>query len=161
MNNAKEYINSELEFGLRSLVLISEFGECKLTFDKLMLLDYMLTNINDFDEEMDSLHPQSPYRFAKVMIKRKVLKDGINMCVKKNLIKIEYSSEGILYSSTVITERFLDYFESSYMCRLKRCSKRLKELYGDYSLKKLQNLMDDKVKKHGIEFYSSDQWERD
>ena len=153
MNSINNYINSELEYGLRAVILVSELSECDLSFEKLIIFDYILTNINDFDEMMESVHPQTPYRYAKLIVKRKAYKTGLNYCISKNLINVKYCSKGILYEASYITTKFLKHLESEYVKKLIKCSSRIKELYGTFSLDDLQQMIDEKVKENGIEFH--------
>lgn len=144
MNKLERYMDSEIEFGLRALILVSILDDCELSFDKLIIFDYMLTNINDFDTNFDSVHPNTSYRFAKVIIKRQVYKNGLNYCVIKNLIDIKYTSSGILYKATSLTAPFINLIETTYVEQLKRCAIRIGELYGNSKLNYLQQLIDKK-----------------
>lgn len=153
MNKLERYMDSEIEFGLRALILVSILDDCELSFDKLIIFDYMLTNINDFDTNFGSVHPNTSYRFAKVIIKRQVYKNGLNYCVIKNLIDIKYTSSGILYKATSLTSPFINLIETAYVEKLKRCAIRIGELYGNSKLNDLQQLINKKINEHGIGFH--------
>jgi len=152
MNSLERYIDSEIEYGLRALVLLSELKDYEISFEKLLVFDYMLTNIHDFDTMMDSIHPNTPYRLAKIIVKRQAYKDGLNYCATKNLIDIDYTSNGILYSATSLTDSFLNSMETPYVKKLKVCAIRIRELFGSATMDMLQQLIDEKVREHGIEF---------
>lgn len=152
MNKLERYMDSEIEYGLRALILVSIL-DCELSFDKLIIFDYMLTNINDFDNNFDSVHPNTSYRFAKVIINRQVYKNGLNYCVIKNLIDIKYTTSGILYKGTSLTAPFINLMETDYVVKLKRCAIRIGELYGNSILDDLQQLIEKKVNEYGIGFH--------
>lgn len=152
MQRFEHYLDSEIEYGLRALIIISIMDKCELSFEKILIFDYMMTDINDFDVTMESVHPKTSYRYAKLFVKRQVYKKGLTYCISKNLIDIQYTTEGIIYRKTSLTDIFLEYLEVPYVDKLKYCTYKINKLYGAVSLTDLQILIDKKVKEHGIEF---------
>lgn len=156
MNKLERYIDSEIEYGLRSLILVSVLGDCELSFEKLLVYDYMLTNFNDFDSTYESVNPDTSYRLAKLVVKRQAYKDGLNYCVIKNLIDINYTPKGILYTATSLTTTFIDHMNTPYVDKLKHCATKIRDVFGFTNLDDLQKMIDEKVREQGIAFRTSE-----
>ncbi len=152
MYRFEQFIDSEIEYGLRALIIVSVMDKCNLSFEKILIFDYMMTNINDFDNTMESVHPKTSYRFAKLVVKRQMYKDGINYCISKNLIDVDYTSNGIIFGNTSLTSQFLEYLEMPYVQKLIDCATRLNELYSSMTLEELQDMVNNKFEEQGIEF---------
>ena len=156
MNNLERYIDSEIEYGLRALILVSVLDDCELSFEKLLVYDYMLTNFNDFDSSYESVNPDTSYRLAKLLVKRQTYKGGLNYCVIKNLIDINYTPKGILYTATSLTTTFIDHMSTPYVNKLKRCASQILDVFGCTELDDLQRLIDEKIREHGVVFRASE-----
>lgn len=152
MNKLERYIDSEIEYGLRALILVSILSDYDLSFEKLLVYDYMLTNFNDFDSNFESVNPDTSYRLAKIIVKRQAYKDGLKYCVIKNLIDIDYTSKGILYNATSLTTPFIEYMDTPYVDKLKRCASHIRDVFGCVELEDLQKMIDDKMRENGIGF---------
>lgn len=152
MNNLEMYIDSEIEYGLRALILISELGDSDLSFEKLLIYDYMLTNYNDFDNSFESVNPDTSYRFSKLVVKRQAYKDGLNYCVIKNLIDINFTPKGVLYTTTSLTQIFISHMDTPYIDKLKQCANHIHDVFGCAKFEELQKIIEEKILKQGISF---------
>lgn len=152
MNN-KNILNSSLEFGLRVVVLLAEFENTALSLDQILEYDYLMTNSGEFDERYPSLHPETPYRYSRLLVKREAFKEGIEQMCKNGLINIEFTSEGICYQKNKFTGIFLNNLNSNYKCKLvQRANWIANEIHTDESktvIKELKN----RISRYGIEFY--------
>jgi hypothetical protein len=152
MSNLEMYIDSEIEYGLRALILISELDDIDLSFEKLLIYDYMLTNFKDFDNSFESVNPDTSYRFSKLVVKRQAYKDGLNYCVIKNLIDINFSPKGILYTKTSLTSIFISHMSTPYIDKLKQCANIIHDVFGSVGFEELQKLIENKILEQGISF---------
>lgn len=152
MNKLEMYIDSEIEYGLRALILISELDDIDLSFEKLLIYDYMLTNFKDFDNSFESVNPDTSYRFSKLVVKRQAYKDGLNYCVIKNLIDINFSPKGILYTKTALTSIFISHMNTPYIDKLKQCANIIHDVFGSVGFEELQKLIENKILEQGISF---------
>lgn len=111
--------NSPLEIALRLLIIIDNINE-PIDIDKLNIYDYLLVNSGDIPNAPQSLHPKLPMRNAQLYVKRKKTQTALNLLLSKELIGINFTEEGIMYQSTNLTSKFLEYFESPYFIQIKK-----------------------------------------
>lgn len=143
--------NTPLEVGLRCLILLVALEEpCDL--QRLIYYDYFLVHYGDIDDNYQSLHPDTPYRSGEVLIKRKIVSRGILLMCKKQLIDVEFNKKGIVYKTTELSNRFLSYFESNYVKKLKEYSQLVITNFSSYSDKDLRNYVSNNLERWGGEF---------
>ncbi|SHH48709.1 ABC-three component system middle component 2 [Clostridium intestinale] len=135
IDNYNLLLNSPLEIGLRSLIILSINTHKSFDIELLSYYDYYSTHLYDLDNSYESLHPLTPYRFGELITKQQILKAGLALMIKKNLITIELDYDGIKYKTTHNTITFLKYFNSNYFIKLKNnieiCSKLLNNIDKD------------------------------
>lgn len=146
-------INIKLEFGLRSLIILSKLGESGADIDRLLVYDYILTNSGEFNSELPSIHAETPYKYSKLLLKRDTLKDGINILIKYGLITLDYSKEGIIYKKNKFTQKFLDNIDSVYKEKLEIVAKWISREVHYKNITEIDYDLRERIKKYGIEFY--------
>lgn len=144
--------NTPIELGLRALIILNELSPELLDLNRLVIYDYLVTHTKDVDEEMESLHPSVPYRSGEIIIKRKVMQDGINLMYSRELLDIVYTKNGVFFKANDLSEFFINYFDSSYAREIKNYSQWLHEKFSHYSDKELNDYISDNVSKWGSEF---------
>lgn len=143
--------NSSIEIGLRSLFLLSRFKE-GLSIDKLIYLDYFLIHSGDVSKQQRSIHPKYPFRSTEIVIKRELLTNAIKLLVSRELIKLHFSTNGILYMITEVGCKALEYFESSYAKQIDEVSDWIYKTYSSYSEEQLSEVINANIQKWGSEF---------
>ncbi|EKP7339243.1 hypothetical protein P3888_001620 [Listeria monocytogenes] len=118
--NKNIILNSSLEVSLRILILLRNFSDEQLDIDDILLLDYYILHLNDFDIKLNSIHPSMPNRENEIFVRRESIQQGILLLESRDLIDTNFTPQGITYSSNKFTLLFTDYLESSYASRLKR-----------------------------------------
>lgn len=118
MLNKNEILNSSLETALRILMLLKSNSRDQLDVDEILFLDYFILHINDFNSNMQSIHPSIPNRENEIFIRRQAIQQAILLLESRRLIDINYTLTGIRYSSNDLTSSFVDYFESPYVEKL-------------------------------------------
>lgn len=150
MKNIKLY-NTPYEVGVRILILLDE---CKSTLDlqRIVIYDYLILHYGDVDKNYESLHPSNPFHATELVIKRELVKEGLNLICKKGLIDIEYSSEGFYYHINSMGEGLLEYFESKYFNQMKCFAKVVNKRFDKMVKEELNIYINDNIGKWKGEF---------
>ncbi|EAC3180743.1 hypothetical protein KQY60_000934 [Listeria monocytogenes] len=119
MMNKNDILNSSLEIALRILTLLRAVPDEQLDVDEILLLDYFVLHIHDFDSKLNSIHPSIPNRENEIFVRRQAVQQAIYLLESRQLLTTSYTSTGIRYSSNNLTISFVDYFESPYANKLK------------------------------------------
>ncbi|WP_461789420.1 ABC-three component system middle component 2 [Pedobacter sp.] len=143
--------NSSIEIGLRCLFLLSRFRE-GLSIDKLIYLDYFLIHSGDVSREQKSIHPKYPFRSTEIVIKRELLTNALKLLISRELVKLHFSTSGILYVITDIGSKALEYFESDYAKQINEVSDWIFKTYGTHSEIQLSEVIHANIQKWGSEF---------
>lgn len=146
-------MNSPMEFGLRAMILLAKIEGEGIDIDKLLIYDYLLTNSGEFNEEYPSLHVETPYKYSKLVVKREILKEGVNIFTKCGLIDIVLDERGIYYKKNIYTEAFLKNMTSKYKEKLEQIAE---WIISDIHFKngfKIEEEINKRILKYGIEFY--------
>ena len=72
--------------------------------------------------------------------------------ISKQLIDVEFTSKGIYYKATKLTNEFLKYLDSSYAMQLSSVAKWLLENFGGYNDVKLESYIKSNFDIWGGEF---------
>ncbi|WP_152550907.1 ABC-three component system middle component 2 [Exiguobacterium sp. NG55] len=111
--------NSSFELGLRALSILNEIYPRNIDLRRLLIYDYLIIHSSDIEGGPPSLHPSIPNRSNGILIRRKILQEGLNLMYSKNLITIIYDNSGISYKASKLTKPFLDLFKTTYLRKLK------------------------------------------
>ncbi len=106
INKSYTPFNSPIEYGLRCILILEAFYPTKLDLQDLVYYDYLLIHSADAGGP-ESVHPATPHRTTEITIKRDILEKSLFLMYSKNIINIEYSTEGILYSGNEETSPFI------------------------------------------------------
>ena len=110
-NEAHECLtfNSPLEAGIRSVgLLVASYPKC---FDIQQLVN-----------GPESLHPQIPLRSTELLVRRKLVENGLLLMMSRKLVVRQACSEGILYQAGEMAETFMLCLTSPYLLELKKRS---------------------------------------
>ncbi len=113
MIEGNHVFNSSLEAGVRAISFLDSYYPKVLDFENLMKIDYILVNSSDFDGP-DSLHPKTPNRKGELSSRREVVRAGIELMKRFNLIEIDLTHDGVFYKATENTEPYLELMKTKY-----------------------------------------------
>ena len=138
MNSYTPFHNS-VETGLRSLIALYEAAPSFLSFERLHHYDYISVHTADFSGP-ESLHTNFPDRAAEFLVRRDLIKEGLELLLAKGLIKLEFTKKGIMHTITDEGACFLHNVESPYIGDLKTRVKWVHQEFhkhSDIALKKI------------------------
>lgn len=143
MRNRKKYhpFNNEVEYGLRTLVLLLYLYPETYDLTQLVYLDYLLVHSGDFNDDLKSLHAPIPYRKEEIYIRRSLIENGINLFSSKGLIDIEFNLSGINYRATEEAQPFVDSLVEDYTTLLKERAEWIAGYFSKYRVEELSNLV--------------------
>jgi hypothetical protein len=144
--------NSPIEIGLRTLVMISNKSNIKYDLDRLVIFDYFILHASDLDCDRWNLHPSLPHRSSEIIIRRKLIQEGLDILVSKGLVDIIYDEEGLFYKSNEMTDIFINLLKSEYFLSLQSQCVWVINKCGGVSTNQLNNLVNEKIQLWGGEF---------
>jgi hypothetical protein len=113
-NKAPSPFNSPVETGLRAIVLLAAAYPDKCDLRRLVVYDYLMVHSDDAPGGPNSLHPRTPHRSGELLVRRKLIQEGLVLMMSRELAAVEYSNSGISFRATELTRGFLDYLQSDY-----------------------------------------------
>lgn len=110
--------NSPMEFGLRSLFIMSAAPTSHFDLQRLIYLDYLAVHSDDVEGGPVGLHAKIPYRSAEILVKRALIEKGVMGLVGKELVTVIFNDTGVNYQISELGLRFISLFQSEYALRL-------------------------------------------
>lgn len=150
--HSKSPFNTPIESGLRSLYLLNAIAPQQCDLQRLVYYDYLLVHSSDVPNGPQSLHPSTPHRSGELLVRRQIIANGLDLMFSRELIEKEFTSEGIFYKSTELTELFLKYLKSDYATALKKLAKWVATTFIDYSDVNLHKYITQNLGRWGAEF---------
>lgn len=111
MNNI---FNTELEISMRLLLVLSQSENKKLTFDSLVLADFIANYSKEFELSNRNLHGENNLNFAEFAKRRTLSQISIKSLVIENLINVSSTKDGFLYFITDRGKQFINSLSSDY-----------------------------------------------
>jgi hypothetical protein len=122
-------LNGPIEVGIRTLIMLSANFPAALDLNRLVLFDYILLHSADL-EGPESIHPAIPKRQGELGLKRFLIERSLQVPVRAQLVKIEATAEGLVYSATEEAEGFLASLTSGYAAKLSETARWVSETFG-------------------------------
>src|SRR5262249_30291298 len=127
-----QLFNSALETGMRAAVVLDvTFPRC---FDlaHLTWFDHLVVHTADIGGP-PSLHPDIPQRTGELLVRRKLVEEGLNLMRRLHLVDAQMTERGILYQAREETSAFVDSMRSVYAQKLKARATWLTDYLGRIS----------------------------
>lgn len=113
--------NSQLETGIRAVVVLESIRPMAVDMTELVLLDHLVVHTADIGGPA-SLHPDVPARKGELLVRRDLLKASIDLMRRCHLVDQVPADEGILYRASDEAATYVDLLESKYSAHLKDCA---------------------------------------
>ncbi|MEP7165204.1 MAG: ABC-three component system middle component 2 [Ferruginibacter sp.] len=151
INDHSHTFNSPLECGLRSMVILECAFPNVYDLQRLVFFDYLLVHSADAGGP-ESLHPPTPHRSGEVLVRRKIIEQGLNLFLSRRLIEKKYTEKGIVYNATEKTTPFLDNLRTKYSLSLKDRANWVIKSFNGFSDIELENFFKINLDRWGGEF---------
>lgn len=148
----EELINTPIECGVRSLVILQAIHPRRCDLKRLVTYDYFLSHSGDVEGGPLSLHAESPFRDGEILVRREIVQRGLTLIVAKGLVQQHFGSFGVEYEAASFAGAFLNYFESAYANKAKSIALWINDHFGSMSDLELDSFVTENLGKWGIEF---------
>ncbi len=132
--------NGPLEAGIRAVAVLGEAYPQSFDLQRLVAFDYLLVHTGDIGGPA-SLHPPAPLQSAELLIRRKLVEQGLLLMMTRELVQREVNSDGIRYRAGENAVPFLNALESVYLKALKQRARWLVETFADRPDQEFRNTM--------------------
>lgn len=144
--------NSPTESGLRVLHILVQLHPQAADLQTLVFLDHLLVHSGDVPGGPSSLHPATPARGTEVLVRRKVLQDGLLLYTQHGLVDVHRSPGGIEYAATESASPFLACLTADYSVSLRSRADWVVASFGSASPDSLRSFFDENLSRWGAEF---------
>lgn len=128
--------NSSIETGIRALVILDSVFPTNLDLQRIVEYDYLTVHTGDAGGP-SSIHAPLPLRTGELLVRRKIIEDGINLMMTRNLIIYYPSDDGLRYQSTDQAGAFLTSLNSEYILKLRNRANWVTHQFSNYTDKEL------------------------
>ncbi|WP_420132738.1 ABC-three component system middle component 2 [Rhodopseudomonas sp.] len=144
--------NTPIESGLRLLFALNQADGRSFDLQRLVSYDYLLVHSGDVADGPASLHPAVPYRGSELLVKRELVRIGLDAMFARELLDKSFDTTGISFRATKLTAPFLELLASSYAAALRLRAKWVVNRFATYSDAELERYMTENIGRWGAEF---------
>jgi hypothetical protein len=143
--------NSPLETGVRTLMLLVAAHPSGFDLDRLVQLDHLVVHIGDLGLG-ESLHPNTPRRATEMIVRRKVVQDGLLLMESRGLADRQATGDGVTYHASDAAAEFIGWLKSGYMRQLQRDAAALIRYLGQIGPKEFERQVAEHFERWSMEF---------
>lgn len=147
----QELFNSPLEAGVRSVILLSTAYPRAFDLKELTWLDHLVVHTGDISGP-ESLHPNVPHRDGELLVRRKLVEQGIVLMRKLHMIEAKYGSTGIVYAALEQAGPFVSLIRTEYGRALKARAIWLIGYFTERGEEHMHSVITKKIGRWAIEF---------
>jgi hypothetical protein len=143
--------NSVLETGVRSVVILNAAHPSSFDLLHLTWFDHLVVHTADVGGP-ESLHPDLPQRSGELLVRRRLVEDGVTMMRRLHLVEAVAVPEGIVYQASDEAASFVDLMRSSYARALVVRASWLAAHVCGLDQQSLEKMIAERVGKWDVEF---------
>jgi hypothetical protein len=143
--------NSSLETGLRTLIVLDALYPRACGLSELTWFDHLVVHTSDVDGP-ESLHPDLPSRGGELLVRRRLVDDGLRLLLNANLVALDDHEDGVRYVAGDEAPSFIDLMTTPYCDRLKNRATWLAERFGSISEEDLRAIIHERLGRWTLEF---------
>jgi hypothetical protein len=144
--------NSPLECGLRAVAVLLEAYPAKFDLQRLVYYDYLLVHSGDIEGGPPSIHPAVPHRSGEIVVRRKLVRQGLDFMMLKSLVCRDFAETGIVYYAGDDAAPFVDMLTTPYVQQLRERAIWLVSQLRDLSEVELSRFIQENWSRWGTEF---------
>lgn len=150
-DNSTLLFNSRLETGIRALIVLNAAYPLFFDLTRLTWLDHLVVHTGDIGGP-DSLHPNLPQRNGEILVRSRLIEEGLTLMRRLHLITTIANESGIAYQATDEAYPFVELMRTNYAIKLKTRATWLIENVCPRGEEALHKLIVDKLGRWNIEF---------
>jgi hypothetical protein len=143
--------NSPMETGVRATVVLDALYPRALDLARVTWLDHLVVHTADLGGP-PSLHPDIPQRTGELLVRRRLVEDGLNMMRRLHLIESQSTARGIVYLASDEATAFCDSLRSQYGRELRNRAEWLAEYLRGRTDEEIERLINEKIGLWSVEF---------
>ncbi len=143
--------NGPLETGVRATVILNAVHPRAYDLAHLVWLDHLVVHTGDIDGP-SSLHPDIPQRTGELLVRRRLVEDGLRLVRKLHLVDAVASGEGVSFVARDEAAPFVEAMRSTYAQTLRDRADWLAEKLCSLSNEQLRALIQRKIGRWAVEF---------
>lgn len=132
--------NGPLEAGIRAVSILGTAYPLSYDLQRIMAFDYLLVHTGDVGGP-ESLHPPNPIHSTELLVRRRLVEEALLLMMTRDLVRRDFTSEGIKYSAGENAATLLASLSSSYLRALKERAAWLVYEFGAYSDQRFRGVM--------------------
>lgn len=145
--------NSPFETGVRTVVILQAAAPYEFDLEQLTTLDHFVVHTGDLGGP-ESLHPPIRARWAELVVRRKLVQEGLTLMLLKGLARYHVSERGQYYSAGEEAATFIDHMQSDYAKRLNAAAHWLAAFVKPLDRTELRELARRQFERWAVEFQS-------
>jgi len=144
--------NSPVEAGLRALNVLVAAHPDAYDLQRLLVFDYFVVHSADLHGGPVSLHPATPQRSGEILVRRRLIEQGLLLYMSRGLVERRMEPEGIYFAATEGAAPFLDSLTAPYCDELRACADWVVGSFGPLDARELDALVSENLGRWGAEF---------
>lgn len=143
--------NSPLETGIRATVVLDSLYPKAFDLAHLTWFDHLVVHTQDIGGPA-SLHPDIPQRTGELLIRRRIVEDGLQLMRRLHLVDASTTPQGILYQAREEATAIIDSMRSTYARALKDRAKWLAHYLSSAPDGAVRDLIIERIGRWTVEF---------
>ncbi|QIA24998.1 ABC-three component system middle component 2 [Mesorhizobium sp. AA22] len=143
--------NSALETGTRAVVMLDAAFPRAFDLSHLVWLDHLVVHTADIGGP-ESLHPDIPQRTGELLVRRRLVENGLTLMRQLHLVDAQTGDDGIMYVAREEAAAFVDSLRTSYGKGLKSRAEWLANYVGQRSDNDLAEMISRRIGRWTVEF---------
>lgn len=145
--------NSPFETGVRTVVVLQAAAPREFDLEQLTTLDHLVVHTGDLGGP-DSLHPAVEARWAELIVRRKLVQEGITLMMLKGLVRYQEYSSGQYFAAGDEAATFVDHMKTDYAKKLRSAAEWLASYTEKLDRNQLRELAHRQFERWAVEFQS-------
>jgi hypothetical protein len=143
--------NGPLETGVRAVVVLDAAYPRSFDLARLTWCDHLVVHTGDIGGP-SSLHPDIPQRTGELLVRRRLVEEGVNLMRRLHMINANVCAHGIIFQAGEEASAFVDSLRSGYALELKVRAKWLADYLAEMSDDAMAALIADRIGRWAVEF---------
>jgi hypothetical protein len=143
--------NSPLETGVRATVVLDAFYPKAFDLAHLTWFDHLVVHTQDIGGPT-SLHPDIPQRTGELLIRRRIVEDGLKLMRQLHLVETSTTPQGIVYQAREEATAIIDSMRSTYARALKDRADWLAKYISSVPDEAVRGLIIERIGRWTVEF---------
>jgi hypothetical protein len=144
--------NSPMETGVRATIVLDAVYPRAFDLARVTWLDHLVVHTADIGGP-PSLHPDIPQRTGELLVRRRLVEEGLNMMRRLHLIHSQVADSGIVYQASEEATAFADSLRTRYGRELRSRAAWLASFVQERTDEEIEILINERIGRWAVEFH--------